>query len=203
MKRCILLIALLGTCVGALEITALGGGNYQKWHFNGCYGKGVGAHGGILASIEMTPSCLPVYVGVESGVLVQKANYTWPDQLARYPPNDVTDHLNNLLVLILLKGTFKPLSGLRLGAGIGPSIIRNISGTWEDTYGGEGKIEKERLQTDLGWQIKGDIGIKLLPMLWLKPSVTAQFNLTADDKETDEKEKETAWFFSLGLALKI
>lgn len=200
MKKFVLLFAFLASVALGIEVTGVVGINSQTWdNGNGYGGSGMGAHGGILGGIGISPSRVPVYLGVETGFLYQKANYTWED-------SDLNWHYNNLVIPILLKGTFKPTGGFHIGVGIGPSIISNMSGYYDWDIDGvrfEDDFTDDELETDMGLQIKGDVGIKLVPLLWLKPSVTVQLNLTADEKDgRDQEESETALFLSLGLAIK-
>jgi len=205
MKKFVLLFALLASVALGIEVTGVVGLNSQSWDDgNDNIGTGTGVHGGILGSIGVTPSCLPAYVGVETGFLIQRANYTWENFL--FEDTDLNWHYNNLVIPILLKGTLKPTGGFHVGAGLGFSIISNLSGSWDYDLGAvrfEDDFDDDDMETDLGLQIKGDVGIKLIPMLWLKPSVTVQLNLTADDADTEnQEESENAIFFSIGLAIK-
>ena len=220
MKRCILLIALLGTCVGALEIAALGGGNCQIWIDEyGYVGKGVGGHFGLLGSIGMTPSCLPVHLGIESGFILHNVTYYWADFEWRTSDGIIVGtgglgwRYNNLVVPVLLKGTIKLTEKFLLGVGMGPSIIHNLSGSkiYPDWYAGRAGIseeedfESDKLHTCLGWQTKGDLGIELLPKLWLKPSLTLQLNRNPDSPfyEDERMGNQATVFLSLGLVLKV
>ncbi|TET22428.1 MAG: hypothetical protein E3J71_06310 [Candidatus Stahlbacteria bacterium] len=198
MKRCILLIALLGTCVGALEITVMGGGNYQAMNPEySLEGTGWGAHGGLLGEVSTVPSFLGINLGLESGVLLQQANYLFIPALLEYPERFV--HQANLIIPLLLKLKLASVKAFHFQWGVGPSLIRNVYGWWEDAEGGEGVVDKQYYETDLGLQLKGEINIRLSPKLWLNPAITRQFNLTAKDTWLDKGQN---WFFSLGLALK-
>ncbi|TET22427.1 MAG: hypothetical protein E3J71_06305 [Candidatus Stahlbacteria bacterium] len=207
MKKFVLLFALVVSVAMGIEVTGVVGLNTQSWNDgNDNIGSGVGLHAGLLGSIGITPSCLPVYVGLESGFLYQNANYTWED--AGFDNVNLSISLHNVVIPILLKGNFKPTKKLSLGAALGPSIIIHSSGSWEYDVAViqfEDEFNKDNLAADLGFQIKGDVGIKLAPMLWLKPSVTLQLNGNPDNPfNTDERVgAETALFFSLELALKI
>jgi len=199
MNRCIFLIAFLGTCVGAVEITALGGGNYQAMNPDySLEGTGWGAHGGFLAEVSIVPSFLGINLGLESGVLLQQANYFFPSAIPEYP--DCFVHQANLIIPILVKLRLAPAKAFHFQWGVGPSLIRNLYGWWEDEEGGEGVVDKEYYETDLGLHLKGEVNIKLSDRIFLNPSITRQFNLTAKDTWLDKGQN---WFFSLGLALKL
>lgn len=207
MKKFVLILALAASVAWGIEVEGLVGVNYQSWDDgNGNVGSGAGLHAGLLGSIGITPSCLPVYIGLESGVLYQNANYTWED--AGFNNTNLSISFHNVVVPILIKGNFKPTKKLSLGAGLGPSFIIHGSGSWEYDIGNvqfEDEFNPDNLAADVGFQIKGDVGIKLAPMLWLKPSVTLQLNGNPDNPFNQDERvgAETALFFSLGLALKI
>lgn len=207
MKKLVLIIVLLASVAWGIEVAGVGGLNYQSWDDgNGNVGSGVGLHAGLLGSIGITPSCLPVYVGLETGFLYQNANYTWED--AGFNNTNLSISLHNVVIPILLKGNFKPTKKLSIGAALGPSIIIHSSGSWEYDIGNvqfEDEFNKDNLATDVGFQVKGDLGIKIVPMLWLKPSITLQLNGNPDNPFNQDERvgAETAFLFSLGLALKI
>jgi len=206
MRKCAILLSLVlaVSAAWALEGTALVGANSQSWDDgNGYKGTGSGAHFGILGSIGITPSCLPVYVGVETGFLSQSARYSWDTGFGGI---QFRLKYGNLVIPVLLKGTFKPTGKIHIGAGLGPSFIIHSSGAMG--FGGQDweilpDIPADDLKTDVGFQIKGDIGIKLIPWLWLKPGLTLQINSNPYSPVTHEKQgSETAWLFSIGLAIK-
>ncbi|MBD3284885.1 hypothetical protein GF359_00815 [candidate division WOR-3 bacterium] len=206
MKKCAVLtmLVLALSAAWAIEGTALIGANSQTWDDgSGNSGTGGGAHFGILGSIGMTPSCLPVYLGVETGFLTQSAKYNWETGFGEL---DVNLKYNNLVIPILLKGTFKPTGKIHIGAGLGPSLIIHSSGVMGigiDDWSLMGDIDDDDLKTEIGFQIKGDVGIKLIPLLWLKPGITLQINSNPYSPVTGQKEgSETTWFIHIGLAIK-
>ena len=207
MKKYVLLFVLLASVAWGIEVTGVGGGNYQSWDDgNGNVGSGVGLHAGLLGGIGITPSCLPVYIGAETGFLVQSAKYTWDD--AGFDNVNLSINLSNVVIPILLKGNFEPTKKLSLGAALGPSIIIHSSGSWEYDVAViqfEDEFNQDNLAADLGFQLKADVGIKLAPLLWLKPSLTVQLNGNPDNPfNQDEREgSETTVFISVGLAFKI
>lgn len=203
----VLMLVLAVSTAWAIEGTVTLGLNSQSWDDgSGNPGSGIGTHIGLLGSIGITPSCLPVYIGAETGFLIQSAKYSWE---TGFGSTDLVIKYNNVVIPILLKGTFKPTGSLHLGAGLGPSIIVHNSGSW-GAESDDGAIMldflEDNLRTDFGFQVKGDIGIKLIPFLWLKPAFTLQINPNADDPFFADKEHkagtETTMFFSIGLAVK-
>jgi len=203
MKKLVLIIVLLASVAWGVEVTGVGGLNYQSWDDgNGNIGSGVGLHAGLLGSIGITPSCLPVYIGAETGFLVQSAKYSWE---TGFGDTDLILKYNNVVIPVLLKGTLKPTGKFHIGAGLGPAFIVHTSGA---TGIGAGNwdlmvdIPDDDLKTDVGFQIKGDVGIKLIPMLWLKPSLTVQLNGNPYSPVTHERQgSETTILFSVGLAV--
>jgi hypothetical protein len=172
MKKIVILFVLVASVAWGIEVTGVGGGNYQSWDDgNGNIGSGVGLHAGLLGGIGITPSCLPVYIGAE-----------------------------------LLKATLKPSGGFHIGAGLGPSFSIHTSGATgigNDNWNSMVDIPEDDLRTDVGFQVKGDLGIKLIPTLWLKPSVTVQLTGNPYSPITQERQgSETTLYFSVGLAIK-
>jgi hypothetical protein len=199
MRRIILATILTMVCLGAVEITALGGGNYQAMNPDySLEGTGWGGHGGMLTEISIVPAFLGINVGIEGGFILQQANYFFPSAIPEYP--DCFVHQVNLIIPILVKLRLATAKAFHFQWGVGPSLIRNVYGWWEDEEGGEGVVDKQYYETDLGLQLKGEVNIKLSDRIFLNPSITRQFNLTAKDTWLD---KDQNWFFSLGLALKI
>lgn len=207
MKRLILILALTATLAWGIEVGGVAGFNYQSWNDGeDNIGAGFGLHAGILGGIGITPSCLPVYIGLESGFFIQGANYTW--QKGGYGNPYLSVHLNNLVIPILLKTNFEPNKNLHLGAGLGPSFIIHTSGSFKlgsDIGAIEFPFNKDNLAADLGFQVRGELGIKLIPLLWFKPSVTLQPNGNPDNPFNQDSRvgSETTLFFTLGLALRI
>jgi len=205
MKKFALFFILAATVVWGIEVGGYVGFNSQTWQDDdGHTVSGTGGHAGILGGFGITPSCLPAYIGLESGVLFQNAAYKGEDFLIE--GDDMEIHLNNLVIPILLKVNLKPSRGFHVGAGLGPSFIIHSSGNYEYNIliHFADDFQEENLATDLGFQLKGDVGIKLAPLLWLKPALTFQFNNKPDNPfDQDNREgDEFTLFLSLGLVLK-
>lgn len=203
MKKFALVLILLAGVAWGIEVGAYVGLNTQSWQDDENHKiSGTGFHGGILGGIGITPSCLPAYVGVETGFLIQQANYKGADFLIE--GDDMEVHLNNVVIPLLLKAHLKPSGKLHVGAGLGPTFIFHNSGSYEYDLilHFAGDFDKDNLTTDVGFQLKGDVGIKLAPMLWLKPALTVQLNGNPDNPfNTDEREgDELSLFISVGLA---
>jgi len=204
MKKYVLILALLASVALGIEVTGVVGLNTQTWDDgNDNVGTGTGAHGGILGSIGITPSCLPAYIGLETGFLIQNAKYSWE---TGFGDLNLILKYNNVVIPVLLKGTLKPTGGFHIGAGLGPSFSIHTSGATgigADNWSSMLDIPDDDLKTDVGFQVKGDLGIKLIPMLWLKPSVTVQLTGNPYSPITQERQgSETTLYFSVGLAIK-
>jgi hypothetical protein len=207
MKKFVLLFALLASVALGIEATVLGGLNIHSWDDgNGSVGSGSGGHGGILGSIGITPSCLPAYIGVETGFLIQSATYEWA---TGFGETNLIVKYNNLVIPILAKATLKPSGKFHVGAGFGPSFVIHNSGQWGlGDSGGSIMFDfgDEYLQNDIGLLIKGDVAFKLMPLIWLKPSVGIQLIGSADDPFFTDKDNkagsETSIFISLGVSIK-
>lgn len=204
MKKFVLLFALLASVALGIEVTGVVGLNTQTWDDgNDNVGTGTGVHGGILGSIGITPSCLPAYIGLETGFLIQNAKYSWE---TGFGDLNLILKYNNVVIPVLLKATLKPTGGFHIGAGLGPSFSIHTSGATgigDDNWNSMVDIPDDDLKTDVGFQVKGDVGIKLIPMLWLKPSVTVQLTGNPYSPITQERQgSETTLYFSVGLAIK-
>ncbi|MBN2379122.1 outer membrane beta-barrel protein [candidate division WOR-3 bacterium] len=205
MRKCavLLMLVLAAGVAWGIEIGGHVGLNTQSWQDDdGHKISGLGAHLGVLGSIGITPSCLPAYIGVETGFLLQSAGYKGEDFLIE--GDDMEIHMSNLVIPLLLKAQLKPSKGFHIGAGLGPSFIVHNSGNYQYDlviHFDEEDFEKEDLATDVGFQLKGDVGIKLIPTLWLKPAITVQLNGNPDNpfnQESREGEEFTI-FISVGL----
>lgn len=206
MKKAVLVLVILASLGWGLEGAGFLGLNSHSWDDgNDNVGTGIGTHIGLMGNFGFTPSCLPVYVGLESGFLVQSANYKWQD--GGFGNAYLSVHYSNLVIPLLLRGTLKPSKGLHLGVSMGPAFVVHGSGDWKigiDDAALEFQFNTDNLATDVALQIKGDVGIKLIPLLWLKPAVTVQLTGNPDDPFTAEGREgsETTINFSIGLAIK-
>jgi len=209
MKRCILLTVLVIASMWAIEITALGGGNHQKrtMEDGDIMDEGTSGHSGLLVGMEFSPFSFPLTIGGETGILFHRAQYESPiyfqDEWGIV--YDTVGHFvrfDNLVFPSLLKGTIKPLKNLRFGIGAGLSVSYPLSGRWwvdyeTDEFPTKHTFKKDDLPTYWGWQVKGEVGIRLFSKLWVKPSITSLFESKKDWVN------RSALFFSIGLALKI
>lgn len=211
MKRCILLIALLGTCVGAVEITVMGGGNYQKWNDwyyswwsptpEPCNYEGLAYHAGGVVSVGFLKPSAPAFIGVESGFLYMRTNYA--RQIDTFTIEASPRYMKKFVIPGIIKIMTPEANNFEWGVGIGPAIIRTPSWTEHYEIDGEEREYTRPGETDIGLEVQASFGFKVLPRIWLRPSVNALYNITADDPDTDKKESERFFLFSLGLALKI
>jgi hypothetical protein len=203
MRRIILAVAILAAVANAIEITGFGGGNNQKigsgtgdmtW-------EGFGWHGGVLLGLGVTPFRLPITIGGESGLVFHQENY----EREPWFGTEYTEY-NNLMASLLLNAKVQPFEILYFGLGLGPSLSYPLSGRYwtdyeTDEWPTEIVYERDELNTYINWQVKGELGIKIIPRLWLKPSITGSVKIwqARNYLYTDK----SATFFSLGLALKL
>lgn len=206
MKKILLVFVLVAGIVWGIEVQGLAGFNTETWQDdNGNSISGAGLHMGVLGGIGLTPSCLPAYIGVEAGLIVQGANYKGQDFIIQ--GDDMRIHLNNVVIPILLKAHLAPSKKLEIGAGLGPAFIIHASGDYEYNilihFADE--FAPDNLATDVGLQLKGDVGIKLMPALWLRPALTVQLNPNPDNPfNTDERSGDEATaFISVGIVFKL
>jgi len=209
MKKTGLLICVLFVLVYAFEIKGvlgLNGQTYAKTIENSTVsysGSGWGTHIGAGVGIDITPGCLPVVMGIETGLWVQNTSYTW-----KILGIEEQHNYSNIAVPLVPKITLKPpTAGFSLSFGMGPLVFSNTSGRKKVRFNEgswvEEDIPKEELRTFLCWRFQGELGIKVAPILFLSPYFIFQPNLTADDPDTDVKESRNSVLFGLGLVFRI
>lgn len=207
-KQFILSVAFLATCVGAVEITALGGGNHQAWVEDGTvWLDGISWHTGALASEGVTFRLTNVTISAETGVIYQYEKYNdmlyYRDEMGEvYDSASVYWKYDNLIVPVFLKGSVDFLSRFNAGLGFGVSIVRPLAGkVWTEDLSYEDELEKSRLDTYLACQVKGEAGVRILPRMWIKAAVTAQYKVADLSQEVFFNKRSL--FVSLGLAFKL
>jgi len=195
MKRLAILLAFFVTTSFGIGIQGVFGGNIGLWKYWD-YGLGKGGHIGLLVNFEEKPFSNPLSLGLESGFLLQNSDYWWRD-LYDNPLLEI--YLDNLVIPTLAKVSFDLSKKVTLGFGAGPLVIIHTSGRWTNTGTWE-PFERSYLQPDIGLQFKGDIGIKLFSVIWLKPALAFQMNSTLTD---DIINAEDMLMLSLGLECKF
>ncbi|MBN2379124.1 hypothetical protein JXM67_04920 [candidate division WOR-3 bacterium] len=209
MMRIIQLTILAATSVGAVEITALGGGNQQTWVDDSTVLiNGISWHAGAMIGEGITFSRIPLTLGVETGVIYQYERYDdifyFQDEYGEiYDSAYAYWKYDNLVVPVLLKGSVDFLPLLNVGLGSGISVVRPLAGkswieyeTEEHLY--EHEFERSQMDTYLAWLVKGEVGYRIIPRLWIKASVTCQYKIADLSPETFVDKR--AYFASLGLA---
>ena len=225
MKRITLTTILTVVCLGAVEITVLGGGNYQKWntsltsladpqrmtHYN--Y-DGFGFHTGGLVSIGFTKRDAPVFFGLESGLRYTQIRYaaevdsfsvTYHGDLVTLPRMPAEYNYYNLTIPAVLEIIIPEGDWFRWGVGVGPSLIITpadsiyISEVYHEIYGDY--VIQRRI--DLGFEAKAVLKFRVWKKLWLGPSASIIYNVTPYKAHTPEKDQEQFIILSLGAALKL
>jgi hypothetical protein len=198
----IILLTLGGLNADTVRVGLLGGLNYQSYdsgQLNVQPGSGFGLHGGMNVEFFLSPGCLPAQLGLELELLRQNARYNWDTPFQGLYSALV---LNNIVIPLMPKIRIGIIPKTDFEFGMGLSLIRNTSGYWRLSSSGDVPISTSDLQTDIGFQLKADVGYKLAPMLLIVPSLRYQINLTANDPDTpNQTEKEHALFIALGLTL--
>lgn len=199
MKKIIALIIITVLSLDAVEITVLGGYNSQTWDSPEHVVSGSGWHAGLLVEAGITPSFLPLGIGLETGAMLQQANYSW---YTIYFEHWQT-RFQNLLIPVLVNGNFDIGQNIHMGIGGGPALIRNLSGYIEEDLGVRYDFPADSLHTDVGLLLKGEVGIRLAPAFWLEPALGASFNSFKHDADPAMVDKYKNWFFSLRLVLRL
>jgi len=212
MKRIILSVVLLVTCLSAFEITVLGGGNHQAWTHEGeAFLDGISWHAGGLLSHGLTLPWVPITFSGEAGIIYQLEKYddinlVYDDSWVVIDTGASYWRYHNLIFPVHLKGVVDIKSRFNLGAGTGLSIVHPLAGkVWNEPEDKRipslGKLERDEMDTYLAWQIKGEAGVRIAPKLWIKAAVTGQYKI-ADLNEQEFVDKRSI-FLSLGLAFKL
>jgi len=205
MRRIIQLTILAAVSLGAFEITALGGGNHQAILGDSTVlVDGISWHAGGLVSEGITFRRMNFTLGAETGVLYQHTQYR--DMLYYYnATGEIYDSAyaywiyDNIAVPLLVKGSFDFLSRINAGLGAGVSVVYPYSGRFrikDRNYKYE--YERENLDTYLALGAKAEVGVKIIPRLWIKAAVSGQFKVA--DLSPEAFSDKRAYLASLGLA---
>lgn len=236
MKRIILVTTLLLTItsLGAVEITVLGGANSAIWYrqtrgpdygYARSSSSGISTQAGVLVGFDIInlkkPSAFKL--GFETGFVYKYAQYSQrhvstSDAIIITPP---TWNFRFEEIPVLVKMNLQKKDIFRIGAGIGPVLVKTIRGSWGRGLYEHHKADAQLLGTTLGVQARLDTGIKLSQHLWLKPLFAVQYSPRPDIALQPEPDytissfvvdipepvqltgKELTFYFSLGLALRL
>jgi hypothetical protein len=179
------------------------GGNYNTLNFD-VEGMdawtGLGFGGGLVFEADFLPM-----LGAEIDVQYAMYKYGYSEEVLDYTL-DMTTTLNNLVIPFLLKYKMAmPMVSPYFV--LGPSLIRNLSGTVKVEMDGQSAsddIESEYLETDIGLQVGVGANISAMPPIGIAPYVRYQYNLTADDDNSpNNKESMYDILFGVNFMYKI
>jgi hypothetical protein len=204
MKRIILATVLMVAVLGAVEITVLGGGNYQRWdrslpsmsdpNLMDIYEyDGFGFHAGGLVSVGLTRKDAPLFFGLETGANFTQFYYKTDNvdsfstidegQLITLPRVPERYNFYSLTFPLLLKIVIQEGSWFRWGTGIGPAIAYTPSFTvdWPSYSTDNEFIDEYTVDSELniGLEAKLEVAFRVWK-LWIGPVFSMAYNITAD-----------------------
>jgi hypothetical protein len=206
MKRIILATILIVAVLGAVEITVLGGVNYQRWdktlpsmsdpNLMDIYDyDGFGFHAGGLVNVGFTAKDAPVFFGLQTGANFTQFYYktdnvdsfttVYEGELITLPRVPEKYNFYSLTFPLLLKIAIQEGSWFRWGAGIGPAATYTPSFTVDwPSYNTDNEFIDEYTvdsELDIGLKAKLELGFRVWK-LWIGPSFSMLYNITADDE---------------------
>ena len=154
--------------------------------------SGLGFGGGFTFDINIMPM-----MGAEIDVMYSMYKYSNTTNNVDY-----TTTINNLVVPVLFK--YKMVMPIVSPYFVlGPSLIYGMSGTYESD-GTSNDIDSEELETDFGIQVGAGADIGMTPVIGISPYARFQYNLTADDPDSEENsESMYDILFGVNLMYKI
>ncbi len=197
MKVFLSLAVLLLSCgivfAQGLSIGANVGGSYNTMS-SGIEGdesaSGLGFGGGIAVDIDL------LMFGAELDVLYSMYKYS-------NSINDIdnTVTVNNLVIPLLFKYKMA-MPVVSPYFVLGPSLIYGMSGTYESN-GNSYDIDSDDLDTDIGIQVGAGANLGLMLPVNVSPYARFQYNLTANDPDTDNSESAYDILFGVNFMYKI
>jgi hypothetical protein len=156
--------------------------------------SGIGFGGGLVVDVDVLPM-----LGIELDVLysMYKYDFTVDDNGESF---DGTLTYNNLVVPLLFKYKMA-MPAVSPYFAVGPSLIKNLSGTLEATSGGvtdSDDLEDDELELDFGLQAGAGANIGMMPGMGISPYARFQYNLTGDLDWTSVA-KESMWDILFGV----
>jgi hypothetical protein len=176
-----------------LSIGANLGGSYNTMN-SGVEGEdavsGIGFGGGLALDLDL------MMFGAELDVMYSMYKYSTT-------VNNV-DHsttINNLVVPLLFKYKMA-MPVVSPYFVLGPSLIYGMSGTYEQD-GTSTDIDSDDLETDIGIQVGVGANMGMMLPMNISPYVRFQYNLTANDPDTDNSESAYDILFGVNFMYKI
>jgi len=177
-----------------LSIGANLGANYNMTN-SGIEGdesaSGLGFGGGLAADFDFMPM-----IGAELDIVYSMYKYG-----STYNDIEYTSTCNNLVVPFLLKYKMRiPIVSPYFV--LGPSLIYALSASWEGG-GQSGDVPDSLVETDFGIQVGAGANLGMMAPMTISPYVRFQYNLTANDPDTDNSESAYDILFGVNLMYKI
>lgn len=226
MKSIILVITLLVTTAGAVELGITGGGNYQKWNTSlpstldpeetdPVNYRGLSYHAGLTASLGFTKPSDPVFLGMESGLRFTAVHYyTEVDSvydldhgtLVKIPRIPAEYNYFNLSMPLMFRISVPEKDWFEWGVALGPVIIFTPEHTeyfhdyYVEWYGQEFTVPQK---IDLGVEARAGVEFKVWRNIWIGPSFAIIYNSTPDKSQTPAADEEQFMNLSLRVSYKI
>jgi len=167
----------------------LGGGLNYDMANSGVEGaetsSGLGFGGGLVFDMSILPM-----LGVEMDI--QYAQYKYSSSTGGV---DATSTSNNLVIPFLFKCKMA-MPAFSPNFVLGPSLIKQLSASWE-VGSLSGDVADSLLETDIGIQAGLGANLGVLPGFGIAPYFRFQYNLTANNPDTDNS--ESAYDFLFGV----
>ncbi len=156
--------------------------------------SGLGFGGGLVGVIDFMPN-----MGVEVDIQYAMYKYGATDDGVNY-----TSTVTNIVIPILFRYSM-PMPTMSPYFVVGPSIIYGLSGSWEMSNGTStsGDIADTLMQTDFGIQAGAGVDFNMMPQWTLSPYARFQYNLTANDADTDASESMYDILFGINFVYKV
>jgi hypothetical protein len=160
--------------------------------------SGIGFGGGVVGEMYFMPN-----MGVELDIMYAMYKYSSSQEIGG-TTYDYTSTINNLVVPILFKYKM-PMPTFSPNFALGLSIIKQMSGTYETSNGTStsADVADSLLETDFGFQVGAAADLGMMAPMTISPYVRFQYNLTADDPDTDDSESASDILFGVNFMYKI
>jgi len=161
--------------------------------------SGLGFGGGLVLDLSILPM-----LGAEVDVQYAMYKYNYSDEIGGVSFDSKTT-INNLVVPVLFKYKMS-MPTVSPYFVFGPSLIKNLSGTGEVTTGGittSADVPDSLLETDFGIQVGAGANLGMVPNIGISPYFRFQYNLTANDPDTDNSETAYDFLFGVNFTYKI
>ncbi len=153
--------------------------------------SGLGFGGGLAVDMDFMPM-----IGGELDIVYSMYKYS-----GTYGNTEYTSTYNSLVIPFLLKYKM-PMPTISPYFVLGPSLIYALSASWESD-GQSGDVPDSLLETDFGIQVGAGANLGMMAPMTISPYVRFQYNLTANDPDTDNSESAYDILFGVNLMYRI